>query len=149
MDTNYIRDLLPFDHPYLFVDTITSVTQENIVGSYTFKKDEFFYKGHFKDNPVTPGTILTECCAQLALVCHGLFLSNANSDMVKSRLFFLASSEMDFYSVVLPNEKVIVTAEKIYFRFGKLKSKVKMTKEDGTLVCKGVLSGMQKNTEDG
>lgn len=149
MEKERILDLLPFAHPYLFVDTITCVSEDAIEGSYTFKTEEFFYPGHFKNNPVTPGMILTECCAQLALVCHGLFLSNATLEVQSKTLFYLSSSEMDFYAVVLPNEKVTVTAEKVYFRFGKLKSKVRMTKEDGTLVCKGILSGMQKNTTDG
>ena len=36
-------------------------------GYYTFKNDEYFYQGHFKDNPITPGVILTEVMAQIGV----------------------------------------------------------------------------------
>jgi len=46
---------------------------------------------------------------------------------------------------VLPNEKVIVKSEKIYFRFNKLKCKVQMFNMDEELVCRGEISGMILN----
>jgi len=102
-----------------------------------------FYKGHFKDNPITPGVILTECCAQIGVVCLGIHLLT-NSAADSNLAIGLSSSEMEFYIPVMPNEKVRVVSKKVYFRFHKLKCEVKMYNADQKLVCKGTISGMLK-----
>lgn len=141
MKHNFILDLLPYTEPFLFVDEILSVSDENIAGNYTFSKDAFFYKGHFKNNPVTPGVILTECMAQIGLVCFGIYLLKDENISEKST-FALSSTEIDFYLPVFPGEKVTVISEKIYFRFQKLKCKVKLLNGKDEIVAKGTISGM-------
>ena len=47
--------------------------------------------------------------------------------------------------MVLPEEKVIVSSEKQYFRFGKLKCLVKMHNTAGELIAKGTFAGVIKN----
>ncbi len=147
MNYSHIIAQLPYSEPFLFVDALQEVSKEGIKGSYTFSKDLDFYRGHFKENPVTPGVLLTECCAQIGLVCLGIHLM-ATSDLSNLQIGF-SSSEMEFLLPVYPGEKVRVRSEKIYFRFNKLKCKVQLYNEVGELVCKGVLSGMFKITEDG
>lgn len=123
------------------MDEILSVSDEGITGSYTFHRDSFFYEGHFKNNPVTPGVILTECMAQIGLVCFGIYLLG-KKNIEQETVFALSSSEVDFYLPVYPNEKVTVISEKIYFRFQKLKCKVRMLNEKGEVVAIGTISGM-------
>lgn len=136
---------IPFDPPFLFVDELTHIDEMGAEGHFTFISDMDFYKGHFKKNPVTPGVILTECCAQIGLVCLGIFLLNKEHPSIKNNLkIALSSSEMEFLTPVFPNEKVTVRSEKHYFRFGKLKCAVKMYNAKGELVCKGNLAGMLK-----
>ncbi len=141
--------MLPYSSPFLFVDELLEVTEDRVVGNYLFSRDLDFYQGHFTDFPVTPGVILTECCAQIGLVCLGIFLLKAYiSENKDSNISVgLSSSDMDFYHPVLPGEKVTVTSDKIYFRFNKLKCRVKMHNSTGKLVCKGVISGMLKLQE--
>ncbi|AIY14516.1 3-hydroxyacyl-ACP dehydratase FabZ family protein [Cellulophaga baltica] len=146
MEYQTILAQLPYTPPFLFVDGLTAVDLNGVSGFYTFKKEADFYKGHFKDNPITPGVLLTECCAQIGLVCLGIHLvtsSNTLSD--KALQIALTSSEMEYYLPVYPGEKVYVTSEKIYFRFHKLKCKVKMHNAAGKLVCKGTIAGMLKS----
>jgi 3-hydroxyacyl-[acyl-carrier-protein] dehydratase len=47
--------------------------------------------------------------------------------------------------MVLPEEKVIVTSQKQYFRFGKLKCLIQMHNTAGELVAKGTFAGIIKN----
>ena len=141
MKHNFILDLLPYTEPFLFVDEILSVSEESISGSHTFSRDAFFYKGHFKNNPITPGVILTECMAQIGLVCFGIFLLKDENVSEKST-FALSSTEIDFYFPVFPGDKVTVISEKIYFRFQKLKCKVKLLNAKDEIVAKGTISGM-------
>lgn len=144
MKTQDFINNLPYSEPFLFVDEITAVSNEGITGSYTFSKDSYFYRGHFKNNPITPGVILTECMAQIGLVCFGLYLLNEEC-MAKSTNFALSSTEIDFYLPVFPDEKVSVTSEKLYFRFNKLKCKVKMLNIKNEVVAQGTISGMILN----
>lgn len=129
---------LPYSKPFLFVDEILSIHENGVEGTFTFDKKLDFYKGHFKDNPVTPGVILIETMAQIGLVCLGIYLNQGKE--IKAIGF--TSSEVEFLKPVYPNEKVKVISEKVYYRFGKLKCKVKMINENKEEVCSGTLAGM-------
>ena len=140
MNKQEIIAKLPYSKPFLFVDEILSINENGVEGSYTFDSDLDFYKGHFKDNPITPGVILTEVMAQIGLVCFGIFLLNDTFN--KNTSIALSSTEIEFLKPVFPNEKVTVISEKMYFRFGKLKCKVKMINEKEEEVCSGIIAGI-------
>ena len=143
MNVSEIIALLPYQKPFLFVDGIDEISGESITGHYTFKKEEFFYEGHFKNNPITPGVILTECMAQIGLVCLGIYLLKEELESDNPKIV-LTSNQIDFYLPVLPEEKVTVVSEKEVLRFNKLKCKVKMFNTKGKLVARGIISGMLK-----
>ena len=140
MTNQEILSKLPYSKPFLFVDEITSINENGVEGTYFFDEGLEFYKGHFKDNPVTPGVILTETMAQIGVVCLGIYLldDSFNSNSVIA----LTSSEIEYLKPVYPNEKVRVISEKIYFRFNKLKCKVSMFNEANGEVCRGTIAGM-------
>lgn len=146
MDYTKIIDKLPYTEPFLFVDELLSVSEESIVGTYIFSTDLYFYKGHFKNDPITPGVILTECMAQIGLVCFGIYLLRDEISLEKINVA-LSSTEIDFHCPVFPGEKVAVISEKIYFRFNKLKCKVKMVNSKDEIVAKGTISGMIVNKD--
>lgn len=140
MNLNEIIEKLPYTEPFLFVDELLHVDENSISGTYTFKEDLDFYKGHFKGNPVTPGVILTETMAQIGMVCLGIYL--LGDAFKKETVIAFTSADMQFLKAVYPNEKITVTAQKTFFRFGKLKCEAVMKNEAGQEVCKGILSGM-------
>ncbi len=143
MNYELILDLLPHQKPFRFVDEISFVDENKIEGNYTFTEEEFFYGGHFPTEPITPGVILTECMAQIGLVCFGIYLLHQQGikiDENKTPLF--TSSNIQFYKKVLPGSKVFVTAKKTVFRHGKLRCNVSMKDEANHLICDGNLSGM-------
>jgi 3-hydroxyacyl-[acyl-carrier-protein] dehydratase len=146
MTANQIIELLPYQNPFLFVDALTAISPEGVTGNYTFKNDEHFYKGHFKNNPITPGVILTECMAQIGVVCLGIYLLKNQLSGDNHPQIALTSSQVDFFLPVYPGEKVTVVSEKDVFRFNKLKCKVKLFNEKEELVCRGQISGMLKTS---
>tara|TARA_B110000046_G_scaffold11874_1_gene11796 strand:- start:12 stop:464 length:453 start_codon:yes stop_codon:yes gene_type:complete len=139
-----VLQLLPFQAPFLFVEELTYISENRSEGYYTFKNDEYFYQGHFKDKPITPGVILTEVMAQIGVVCLGIYLLKNSFSEIKKPQIALTSNEVDFFLPVKPKERVNVVSEKIYFRFNKLKCKVQLFNEKNELVCKGTISGMLK-----
>ena len=144
MKLEQIISLLPYQSPFLFVDELHHVDEDGITGSYTFPDSSFFYEGHFKNNPITPGVILTETMAQIGLVAYGIYLLSLTGDMedLKNGQVALTSTEMNFYKPVFPNEKVEVISKKEYFRFNKLKCKVEMFNEKKELVSRGMIAGV-------
>ena len=148
-----ILALLPYKSSFRFVDQITFASMDEIRGEYTLRKDAFFYEDHFPGNPVTPGVIITEIMAQIGLVAMGIYLlmqdERAKEKTWGNNLFpLLSSSEVSFYKMVLPGEKVTVISRKQYFRFNKLKCAVEMHNASGELVAKGVFSGFIKQIEN-
>lgn len=148
MTSQEIIKLLPYSKPFLFVDDIISVNEHEIIGTYVFREDEYFYEGHFKEKPVTPGVILTECMAQIGLVCLGIYLLKEELGKKEKVKIAFTSSQVDFYIPVVPKEKVTVHSKKEVFRFGKLKCYVELFNEKEELVCRGTLSGMFKTNEN-
>lgn len=133
-----ILSKLPYSKPFLFVDELIRVDENGVEGNFTFSENLAFYEGHFKNKPITPGVILIETMAQIGLVCLGIYLTRNEG---VSKIAF-TSSEVEFLKPVYPNEKVTVISEKIYFRFGKLKCKVKLLNSQKEEVCTGTLAGM-------
>ena len=143
MTKNEILAKLPYSKPFLFVDEIVNIDENGVEGNFTFNENLAFYRGHFKDNPITPGVILTETMAQIGLVCLGIFLTIDNFN--DHSTIALTSTEIAFLKPVFPNEKVTVFSEKIYFRFGKLKCKVRMINCENEEVCTGLIAGIIKS----
>ena len=76
MTNQEIISKLPYSEPFLFVDELLSINENGVEGTFTFDENLDFYKGHFKEKPITPGVILTEVMAQIGLVCLGIYLLN-------------------------------------------------------------------------
>jgi acyl carrier protein len=62
-----IRKLLPHDEPFLFIDR-AELYGPLSRGTYTIREDEYFFKGHFKNEPVFPASIMIESLGQLAVL---------------------------------------------------------------------------------
>ena len=144
MKKKTIIQLLPYKPPFLFVEELSHISENGSEGYYTFKNDEFFYQGHFKDRPITPGVILIEVMAQIGVVCLGIYLLKKNFTDLKKPQIALTSNKIDFFLPVKPKERVKVVSEKIYFRLNKLKCKVQLFNKKNELVCRGTISGMLK-----
>lgn len=147
---NDILNYLPYKSSFRFVDHISLLSENEVTGDYTLRKDAFFYQDHFVGNPVTPGVIVTEIMAQIGLVVLGLFLMKSedeNSITAGNNFPLLTSTEVSFYKMVLPGEKVTVISKKQYFRFGKLKCYVEMLDSAGELIAKGFFAGIIKKVD--
>jgi len=146
---NNILNHLPYKSSFRFVDNILSLNEDGVTGEYTLKPDAFFYEDHFEGNPVTTGVIITEIMAQIGLVVLGIFLmlkeTELNFKEDDSLYPLLTSTDVSFYKMVLPDQKVTVISKKQYFRYGKLKCEVEMLNSSKELVAKGMFSGIIKS----
>lgn len=142
-----VLKLVPQQAPFRFIDEIISLDEEQIVGAYRFREDEFFYRGHFPGRPITPGVILIETMAQIGVVAFGMYLLACQKNIRPSQLngplsLFSLADGIEFKGIVKPGERVIVKGKKIYMRKGALKVDINMERENGEVVCVGQLAGM-------
>jgi 3-hydroxyacyl-[acyl-carrier-protein] dehydratase len=144
-----VLNLVPQQDPFRFIDEIISLDDEQIVGAYRFRNDEYFYRGHFPGNPITPGVILIEAMAQTGVVAFGIYLLSRQKNLRPAQMkmplsLFSLADGVEFKKIVSQGEKVIIKGKKIYFRNNIIKSSVSMERENGEMICFGELSGVGK-----
>jgi len=142
-----ILDHFPIQGSFLLVDRIDSFRDGEIQGHYTFRPDLEVYGDHFVGNPVTPGSLLQECCAQIGLLAYGIGLYLKETKVIISGRvarktgFALVAAHMEFLAPVFPGTRVSVRAVNTLNRFGRIRMEVVMRDEENTVVCKGTLEG--------
>jgi 3-hydroxyacyl-[acyl-carrier-protein] dehydratase len=141
-----VLGMVPQQNPFRFISGILELDEEHICGYHRFRKDEYFYKGHFPGFPVTPGVILIETMAQTCVVAHGIYLmmlQKKKEEAVQDSIaLFTFADSVEFDGVVRPGELVKITGRKVYFRGNTFKSECVMTRENNTKICSGFLAGM-------
>ncbi len=98
-----IKKLIPHRDPFLFIDSCEIVIPGQHGISYKlFSKDEYFFKGHFPQNPIVPGVIIVEAMAQTA----GIVVSYKLREFKEKSVLFMSVNKAKFRKPILPNEKV-------------------------------------------
>ncbi len=133
-----IEKLLPHRDPFLFLDNckIIEVGTKGI-GYKKFLLSEYFFKGHFPENPIVPGVVLVETLAQTA----GTVVSAGFDNNTEKSVLFMNITKAKFRKPVLPNENIefhveIINKVKSVYKFGG-----KALKEN-LVVCEAEFSAM-------
>ena len=98
-----IKKLIPHRSPFLFIEECKIIEKGKIGESLrNFSENEYFFEGHFPNNPIVPGVVIVEAMAQTA----GVVVSqNIRKDDNKSVLF-MSINKAKFRKPVLPNYQV-------------------------------------------
>ncbi|MEM6696915.1 MAG: bifunctional UDP-3-O-[3-hydroxymyristoyl] N-acetylglucosamine deacetylase/3-hydroxyacyl-ACP dehydratase [Bacteroidota bacterium] len=106
-DTPAIMELLPHRHPFLLVDKIIELSKDKVVGIKNITFDEYFFSGHFPNNPVFPGVLQVEALAQTG----GILALSQQDDPHGWDTYFVKIDKVKFKQKVLPGDTLIMKME--------------------------------------
>ena len=119
LDRAGIEALIPHREPFLLIDRVTELEPGvRCVAEHTFTGEEWYLKGHFPRNPIVPGVILVESCAQTATVG-----AMALPEYREGIGLFAGIEEMRFKRICRPGDTARFTAvfEKMRHGFGRVR----------------------------
>ncbi|TWT12119.1 3-hydroxyacyl-ACP dehydratase FabZ [Streptococcus sp. sy004] len=134
IDIKAIQEALPHRYPFLLVDRVLEVKEDEIVALKNVTINEPFFQGHFPNYPVMPGVLIMEALAQTAGV---LELSKAGNQ--GKLVFYAGMDKVKFKKQVVPGDQLIMTA-KFIKRRGTIAVVEAKAEVDGQLAASGVLT---------
>lgn len=104
MNIEQVKELLPHRYPFLLVDKIVKMTDDEIIGIKNVTGNEQFFEGHFPNNPVFPGVLQIEALAQVG----GVLALSKQEDPYGWDTYFLKIDNCKFKSMVFPGDTLIL-----------------------------------------
>ena len=107
MSIDAIKSAIPHREPFLLVDEIVEQSDKRIVCRKTFAGEEFWYRGHYPDFPLTPGVLLVEAGMQAGAVLLAKYTAeSAGGVPVATRI-----NNVKFRHMVRPRDTVEMQVE--------------------------------------
>ena len=107
MSKEAIKAAIPHREPFLLIDEIVEQQENHIVCRKTFSGDEFWYRGHYPDFPITPGVLLCEAAMQAGAV----LLSSRCEQLSGAVPVATRANNVQFKRIVRPGETVLLEVE--------------------------------------
>lgn len=131
-----VKDYLPHREPFLFIDGVERLEDEEIEVWRNIRPNEFYFAGHFPGDPILPGVLMVEAIAQAGIV---LALVKEPERKGKTPLF-AGIERVRFRRVVRPGERLRIVVRMVGAKAGiyKFEGKVFVGTE---LACEALVTG--------
>jgi UDP-3-O-[3-hydroxymyristoyl] N-acetylglucosamine deacetylase / 3-hydroxyacyl-[acyl-carrier-protein] dehydratase len=109
-DIEKILEIMPHRYPFLLIDKVEIISEDEVVGTKNVTFNEPFFQGHFPSDPIMPGVLIIESMVQAG----GFLLLNKFEDPKNSNVYFTTINKAKFRNPVRPGDvlkhKVKLTA---------------------------------------
>ncbi len=106
-DSVKIAEWLPHRYPFLLIDKIIELSENQVVGVKNVTFNEQFFQGHFPNNPVMPGVLQIEAMAQTG----GILALSTVEDPGNWDTYFLKIENAKFKNKVVPGDTLLIKME--------------------------------------
>ena len=107
LDTTEIQRILPHRYPFLLIDKIIELNDKQVVGVKNVTMNEWFFEGHFPNNPIMPGVLQIEAMAQVG----GILVLSTVPDPENYLTYFMKITEARFKQKVIPGDTIVFNLE--------------------------------------
>lgn len=104
---------LPHRYPFLLVDRVLELTEEEVVALKNVTINEPFFQGHFPEQPIMPGVLIMEALAQAG----GILAFSKIPELIGRPVYFMGMDKVRFRKPVRPGDQLILK-QKILRRRG-------------------------------
>ena len=101
MSLEAIHAAIPHRSPMLLVDEIVSQEDDSIVCRKSFRAEEYFFQGHYPEQPIVPGVILCEATVQSGAILLSSKMKEQTGVPVLTRM-----SDVKFKNMVRPGDTI-------------------------------------------
>lgn len=130
-----IKEIIPQRDPFLMIDEVEDfIPGENCIAYKNVDESEWYFKGHFPDNPTMPGVLITESLAQAGAVAILSLPENKGKNAL-----FGGINNMKFKKIVVPGDRLKLEV-KIIKRKGPIGVGEALATVDGKVAAKGELT---------
>lgn len=137
MDVEEIKDILPHRSPFLFVDEVLEINEKRIVAKRAVRPDEYFFTGHFPNDPIMPGVLIVEALAQTG----GIMLLRKYKGAIP---LFLGIDRARFKKIVRPGDTLIMEVELLQER-GKVVKISGIARVNNEIACEAtIMAGIKE-----
>lgn len=98
-----IMNILPHRPPFLLVDKIVEISKEHVIGVKNVTMNEYWFTGHFPDEPIMPGVLIIEALAQTG----GILCLKTVPDPENYQTYFLKIENAKFKQKVVPGDVLV------------------------------------------
>lgn len=131
MNVEEIKKILPHRPPFLFVDEILEVSDKRIVAKREIRADEYFFSGHFPNEPIMPGVLIVEAIAQTG----GVMLLRESKGKIP---LFMGIDKARFRKIVRPGDTLIMEVEVLQAR-GEIVKIAGVAKVNNEVACEATI----------
>lgn len=112
LNINEIKQIIPHREPFLLIDRINEMEPGiSATGIKNVTYNEYFFRGHFPEEPVMPGVLIVEALAQTGAV--SILSVEANKGKIA---YFAGLDKVKFKRKVIPGDtltlEVVITKQK-------------------------------------
>ena len=115
LSSEEIKLYLPHRYPFLLVDKVTDYkTYEHLTAVKNISVNEPCFQGHFPEQAIYPGVLITETMAQSAALLGALSMDEEAKD--DSLYFLVGIDKVRFKQPVIPGDQLIIEVNFIKVR---------------------------------
>lgn len=99
-----LENILPHKHPFLLVDKVVKLTASEVVAVKNVTGDQYFFQGHFPNEPIMPGVLQLEAMAQAG----GVLVLAEKENPTNWSTYFVKIENAKFKDKVVPGDTLVI-----------------------------------------